>query len=187
MSHSGLLALIGLGSNRRHGRFGRPEGILRAAVAALAAGGLRVERVSGFFPTPPMGPGGRRFANAVIAARWDGDGGDGDARALLALLKAVERDFGRKGGRRWGDRVLDLDVLALGLLVVREKGLVVPHTGLAGRRFVLDPLVEVAPDWRHPVLNATARQLRARAMRPKRRPIARGPLAQSVERTPFKR
>jgi 2-amino-4-hydroxy-6-hydroxymethyldihydropteridine diphosphokinase len=109
----------------------------------------------------------------VVAALWDGDGGDGDARALLALLKAVERDFGRKGGRRWGDRVLDLDVLALGGLVMREKGLLVPHRGLAVRRFVLDPLVQVAPFWRHPVLNLTAGQLRARAMRPKRRPVAR--------------
>jgi 2-amino-4-hydroxy-6-hydroxymethyldihydropteridine diphosphokinase len=67
--------------------------------------------------------------------------------------------------------VLDLDVLAFGGLVLREKGLVVPHRGLAARRFVLDPLVEVAPDWRHPVLNATVRQLRARAMRPKRRRV----------------
>lgn len=135
---------------------------------ALEAAGLRVERVSGFFATPPMGPGGRRFANAVLSARWDGD-----ARALLRLVKDVEQGFGRRGGQRWGDRVLDLDVLALSGVVLREKGLVVPHRGLAVRRFVLDPLVEVAPLWRHPVLNLTARQLRARAMRPKRRPVAR--------------
>lgn len=115
-----------------------------------------------------MGPGGRRFANAVVRARFDGD-----ARALLAVLKAVERDFGRKGGRRWGDRVLDLDLLGLGAVVLREKGLQVPHAGLAERRFVLDPLVEVAGDWRHPVMNATATQLRARAMRPKRRDLVR--------------
>lgn len=153
-----------------------------AAVDALAEAGLMVERVSKVWPTPPMGPGGRRFANAVVAGRWGGD-----ARGLLAVLKAVEREFGRRGGRRWGDRVLDLDLLGLGDLVVREAGLSVPHGGLAGRRFVLDPLVEVAADWRHPVLNATARQLRARAMRPKARPFACGPLAQSVERTPFKR
>lgn len=139
-----------------------------AAVAALEAAGLRVERVSTLMATPPMGPGGRRFANAVVAARWNGD-----ARALLAVLKAVEQDFGRRGGKRWGDRVLDLDVLALGGAVVREKGLQVPHAGMAARRFVLDPLVQVAGDWRHPVLNATPRQLRARAMRPKRRPAAR--------------
>lgn len=141
---------------------------MRAAVEALAAAGLRVERVSRAYPTPPMGPGGRRFANAVVRARFDGD-----ARALLAVLKAVERDFGRTGGRRWGDRVLDLDMLGFGGVVLREKGLTVPHAGLAERRFVLDPLVEVAGDWRHPVMNATARQLRARAMRPKRRGLVR--------------
>ncbi|MBB6228410.1 2-amino-4-hydroxy-6-hydroxymethyldihydropteridine diphosphokinase [Polymorphobacter multimanifer] len=164
------LALIGLGSNRRHGLYGRPEGVLRAAVAALLAAGLRVERVSKVHATAPMGPGGRRFANAVLAARWGGD-----AHGLLALVKAVERDFGRRGAQRWGDRVLDLDVLALGDVVVREAGLVVPHAGLAVRRFVLAPLVEVAPGWRHPVLGLTARQLHVRALRPKRAPLRVGP------------
>lgn len=146
-----------------------------AAVAALVKAGLRVERVSRVRATAPMGPGGRRFANAVLAARWGGD-----ARALLALVKSVERDFGRRGAQRWGDRVLDLDVLALGDVVVRERGwpgvaLVVPHAGLAVRRFVLAPLVEVAPGWRHPVLGLTARQLHVRALRPKRAPLRVGP------------
>lgn len=158
------LALIGLGSNRRHGLFGRPETVLQAAVAALVAAGLRVERVSTVRATAPMGPGGRRFANAVVAARWGGD-----ARGLLMLVKRVERDFGRRGAQRWGDRILDLDVLALGREIVRERGLIVPHPGLPERLFVLDPLIEVAADWRHPVSGLSARQLRARAMRPKRR------------------
>jgi 2-amino-4-hydroxy-6-hydroxymethyldihydropteridine diphosphokinase len=137
---------------------------LRAAVAALQAAGLEIERVSALHATAPMGPGGRRFANAVLAARWDGE-----AAALLALLKAVEQAFGRRSGQRWGDRVLDLDLLALGGVRMTTPGLVVPHPGLAVRRFVLDPLVEVAAEWRHPVLNATARQLRARLLRPKPR------------------
>lgn len=163
MGHGPLLALIGLGSNRCHGRHGRPEGVLRAAVRALAGEGLAIERVSRLHATAPLGPGGRRFANAALAARWAGT-----PATLLALLKRVERDFGRRRGQRWGDRVLDLDLLALGPLVVRAPGLTVPHPGLAQRRFVLDPLVEIAAGWRHPLHNATVRQLRARAMRPKR-------------------
>jgi 2-amino-4-hydroxy-6-hydroxymethyldihydropteridine diphosphokinase len=158
----GRVALIGLGSNRRHGRLGRPEAVVLAAVAALADAGLAIEAVSGVRATAPMGPGGRRFANAVVRGRWAGEAAD-----LLAMLKAVEQGFGRRGGRRWGDRVLDLDLLALGEGVWRTPGLSVPHPGLAARRFVLDPLVEVAPGWRHPLLGWTARQLRARAMRPK--------------------
>ena len=136
---------------------------MRAAVEALRARGLRVERLSRLLPTAPLGPGGRRFANAALVAGWDGD-----ARGLLTVLKAVEREFGRRGSRRWGDRVLDLDILGLGGLVVRQRGLRVPHPALHLRAFVLDPLVEVAADWRHPVKNATVRQLRARLLRPKR-------------------
>jgi 2-amino-4-hydroxy-6-hydroxymethyldihydropteridine diphosphokinase len=162
--HDPLLALIAMGSNRCHGRHGRPEGVLRAAVAALEEKGLAVQQVSRLHATAPVGPGGRRFANAALRAHWAGD-----AATLLALLQQVERDFGRRRARRWGDRVLDLDLLALGRQVVRAPGLRVPHPGLAKRRFVLDPLVEVAPCWRHPQRNATVRQLRARAMRPKRR------------------
>lgn len=163
LRHDDALALIGLGSNRRHGRYGRPEEVLRAALTALEAAGVQVVRVSGVYPTAPMGPGGRRFANMAVAARWEGEPG-----TLLGVLKQVERAFGRRRGQRWGDRVLDLDLLALGGAVVRERGLIVPHPGLAVRRFVLDPLGEVAPFWRHPVLNLTVRQLRARLLRSKR-------------------
>ncbi|MBC7520645.1 MAG: 2-amino-4-hydroxy-6-hydroxymethyldihydropteridine diphosphokinase [Sandarakinorhabdus sp.] len=156
--------LIALGSNRRHGVHGRPEAVVAAAIAALEARGLRVVAASRIHPTAPLGPGGRRFANAAVAVR--------SALPLpevLATIKRIERDFGRRGGRRWGDRVLDLDIIGAGAAVVRGKSLQVPHPALAVRRFVLDPLVEIAPDWRHPIQVLSVRQLRARAMRPKAR------------------
>jgi 2-amino-4-hydroxy-6-hydroxymethyldihydropteridine diphosphokinase len=156
--------LIALGSNRRHGRHGRPEGVLRAVVAELAARGLETVRVSRLRPTAPVGPGGRRFANGAVAVR-----SALPLPAVLRLIKQLERDFGRRGGRRWGDRVLDLDIIGAGDAVLRQGGLTVPHPGVASRRFVLDPLVDIAPDWRHPLSHLTARQLRARAMRPKAR------------------
>lgn len=160
------IILIALGSNRCHGRHGRPAGVVRAALAEMSRLG-RVARVSPIFDTAPIGPGSRRYANAVAALDWPGRLPD-----LLAALKAVERGFGRKRGRRWGDRVLDLDIIAAGSAVLRSPGLAVPHPRLAERRFVLDPLVTVAPGWRHPLLGLTARQLRARALRPKGSPRA---------------
>ena len=154
--------LIALGSNRLHGTHGRPEGVVRAAIAALDAAGLAVGVRSAITSTTPLGPSKRRFANAVVAVTTGLPLG-----VVLARLQAIERDFGRRRGRRWAARVLDLDIIAAEDVVTAnwrraERGLIVPHRGLATRRFVLDPLAEIAPGWRHPVLHLTARQLRAR-------------------------
>ncbi len=160
------ITLIALGSNRCHGRHGRPAGVVRAALAELALL-APVLLVSAIHDTAPIGPGSRRYANAVALIDWPHG-----LPALLAALKAIERGFGRRRGRRWGDRVLDLDILAAGSTRLRAPGLIVPHPRIAQRRFVLDPLVGVAPDWRHPVENLTARQLRRRLLRPKGLPRA---------------
>lgn len=154
--------LIALGSNRRHGRHGSPAGVVAAAVAALDAAGLRVVRRSRTHVTAAVGPGGRRFANAVVAVTTDLD-----PVAVLAVLNRIERDFGRRGARRWGARVLDLDLLAQGAAMLETRHLTLPHPRLHNRAFVLDPLVEIAPDWRHPRLGATVRQLHARLHRPR--------------------
>ncbi len=135
-----------------------------AAMAALDGADLAVLRRSRIHATAPLGPGGRRFANAVVIV----------ASALplpeiLRTIKKIESDFGRRGGQVWGDRVLDMDIIGAGAVIYRTKSLQIPHPRMASRRFVLDPLLEIAPDWRHPVLHATVRQLRQRAMRPKRR------------------
>jgi 2-amino-4-hydroxy-6-hydroxymethyldihydropteridine diphosphokinase len=156
--------LIALGSNRRHGRHGRPEAVIDAAVAAMARSGLTILAVSRTYATAPIGPGGRRFANAAVAIS-----SQMPLPALLEALKAIEADFGRRGGRRWGDRVLDLDIVGAGTVRIVSRRLKVPHPRFATRRFVLDPLVEIAPDWRPPGHAATVRQLRFRAMRPKAR------------------
>jgi len=134
---------IALGSNRRHGRHGPPERVIRAAVGALAASGLRMVAVSPVRRTPALGPAGRAFANAAVLVdtRFD-------PPALLALLKATEAAFGRRRGRRWGPRVLDLDILLWSGGRWRARGLIVPHAALEERDFVLRPLVAIAPDWR---------------------------------------
>ena len=151
---------IALGSNRRHGRHGAPTGILRAAIEALERAGLTVRAVSPILRTAALGPAGRSFANAAILAETGLE-----PPALLALVKGIERSFGRRRGRRWGARVLDLDILLWSGGTWASRKLQVPHPHLAKRRFVLDPLVHIAPDWHLP--QGTVRQLRARLTRPK--------------------
>ncbi|WP_408988170.1 2-amino-4-hydroxy-6-hydroxymethyldihydropteridine diphosphokinase [Sphingomonas sp. SUN039] len=111
----------------------------------------------------PLGPGKRRYANAVALIE-----SDLAPPALLALFKSIERAHGRRPGRRWGDRVLDLDIIGWSGGIWATRTLSIPHPAFRERRFVLAPLVEVAPDWRDPVTNLAARHLLARLDR--RRP-----------------
>jgi len=84
-----------------------------------------------------------------------------DPPAMLAALKAIERKFGRRPGRRWGERVLDLDIVAWSGGRFASRGLTIPHPRLADRDFVLGPLAAVAPSW--PISGAlTPRHLAAR-------------------------
>lgn len=152
------LYAIGIGSNRRHGRFGRPSGVVEAAIA-------RLDQDFGLFDASPivlnpaLGGAGREFANAValVESRLK-------PPAMLAVLKAIECEFGRRAGKRWGCRVLDLDLVAWSGGKWRARGLTIPHPALDQRSFVLGPLASVAPNW--PVRGAlTARHLAHRLAR----------------------
>lgn len=148
---------IGLGSNRRHGRHGGPSAVLKAAIASLAAGRMEILALSRIRLTPALGPAGRSFANAAMLVRSELQPPD-----LLRLLKALEQEFGRRPGRRWGPRVLDLDILLWSQGAYEGPGLIIPHPAMRERDFVLDPLCELAPDWRDPISGLTVRQLFAR-------------------------
>jgi 2-amino-4-hydroxy-6-hydroxymethyldihydropteridine diphosphokinase len=152
---------IALGSNRRS-RHGSPAQTLRAALAGLDG----VRAVSTIRATPALGPAGRGFANAVaiVDSKLEPD-------ALLAELKAMERAFGRRPGRRWGPRVLDLDIILWSGGAWGGPGPIVPHPEFRVRAFVLQPLAELVPGWRDPVTGATVRQLLARLTA--RRPVPR--------------
>ena len=159
--------IIALGSNRRHNRCGPPEAVVRAAFDAFADHGIEVIARSRLHVTAPVGPSERNFVNAAVLGETALS-----PDALLAALKHIELSFGRRRGRRWAARVLDLDIIAYGDRVIPSRlswpiarGLVVPHRSMHLRRFVLDPVAEVAPGWRHPVLNRSVRQLRARSAR----------------------
>jgi len=154
------LYAIALGSNRRHGRHGSPNGVVRAAITAIEQAGMSVHRISPILRTPALGPAGRSFANAALI----GESALAPPELLMAL-KRIEREFGRRRGRRWGPRVLDLDILLWSGGAWRTPHLVIPHSQIAARRFVLDPLVRIAPGWR--AGQGTIRQLHARLTRPK--------------------
>ncbi len=151
---------IGIGSNRRHGRHGSPTRIIEAVLTLLCP----IAR-SRIFQTTPLGPSSRRFANAAALIETPLV-----PPALILLLKRIERDFGRRRGQRWGARVLDLDMLLWSGGSWAGPGLLIPHPRMSQRRFVLDPLAEIAPDWRIP-RHGTVRQCAARLTRP--RPVHR--------------
>lgn len=144
---------IALGSNRRHHRHGAPERVIAAATAALKELG-RIVAISPIIPTPALGPAGRRFANAAVLME-----SDLDPAALLIRLKALEHGFGRRAGRRWGPRVLDLDIILWSGGCFAETGLTIPHTEFRKRGFVLRPLAAIVPAWRDPLTHRTIRQL----------------------------
>jgi 2-amino-4-hydroxy-6-hydroxymethyldihydropteridine diphosphokinase len=153
--------IIALGSNRRHGRYGSPAQILRAAVVALRGTGLEISQVSRLRTTAPVGPKQRGYVNAAVRGTTCLSPSD-----LLTMLHGIEREFGRRRRRKWGPRVLDLDLIAYGHLVTRSADLMLPHPEMHRRSFVLDPLCDIHPDWRHPTLGLSARQLRVRLTRP---------------------
>lgn len=146
--------LIALGSNRRHHRHGPPRQVLGAALAALNAAGLTVEVASPMLTTRPLGPARRSYANAaaVIASELMPD-------AVLGRLKHIEMAFGRRRGRRWGERVLDLDIVLWEGGPWSSPGLTVPHRAFRHRAFVLRPALAVAAQWRDPLTGLTLRQL----------------------------
>lgn len=160
---SDCLYAIALGSNRRS-RHGSPTATVRAAIATLVTQG-EIERASAVRTTPALGPAGRAFANAVVLLRTDSA-----PDALLAELKRIERAFGRRGGRRWGARVLDLDIVLWSHGAWGGPGPIIPHPEYRVRRFVLEPLAQVAPDWRDPLTRLTVRQTLARLTAPRPAP-----------------
>lgn len=131
-------AYLGLGSN-----IGDKAAMLDAAVAGLAARpGIRVTARSRNYRTPPWGDTDQDwFLNGALAVETDLD-----PHALLDACLAVEKELGRVRERRWGPRVIDIDLLSYEGAAVEDERLILPHRFVRQRAFVLVPLAEIAPD-----------------------------------------
>ena len=142
MSDATHLYAIAIGSNRRHVRHGRPAGVVEAAIARLDAE-FDLFDASPIILNKAVGGAGRDFANAVALVE-----SDRDPEGMLSMLKAREHEFGRRPGKRWGPRVLDLDLVAWDGARFVSPRLTIPHPRLKDRDFVLGPLAAIAPAWR---------------------------------------
>jgi 2-amino-4-hydroxy-6-hydroxymethyldihydropteridine diphosphokinase len=141
---------LGLGSN-----MGDRAAMLQAAVCALESPRLHILRVSPVYETEPMDvPGQHWFLNQVAEAETDLF-----PLQLLRRIAKVEAQLGRRRLAPKGPRTIDIDILLLGNSVVTMPSLEIPHPRLRGRRFVLAPLADLAPDLRDPVTRKTVREL----------------------------
>jgi len=158
--------LVGLGANCP-GPWGRPADTIARALRELARAGVTVEAVSAFYETAAVGRAGQpAYVNAVALIDTHLP-----PEALLWLLKRIEREAGRRGGSPWGRRTLDIDILDHKGRIEHWQGkhprfaragprpLVLPHPWIEKQPFVLRPLLDVAPNWRHPVTKRSARAL----------------------------
>jgi 2-amino-4-hydroxy-6-hydroxymethyldihydropteridine diphosphokinase len=137
--HGEVPALVGLGLGAN---LGDPTANLRRAVEALTQAGLRFEALSSLYRTKPWGVTDQPdFVNACALARTDLE-----PLALLDLVQETEQALGRRRTRRWGPRVIDIDLLFYGDTAWRDARLTLPHPGLMERAFVLLPMAEIAPE-----------------------------------------
>ena len=136
---------------------GDREAMLQAALDQLQSPDLRIVRVSSVYETEPTDlPQQRWFLNLVAEAQTDLF-----PRQLLARVQKVEQQLGRRRLTPKGPRTIDIDILFYGNFVVRLPALVIPHERFAARRFVLAPMVELAPDLRDPLSRRSMRDLLA--------------------------
>jgi 2-amino-4-hydroxy-6-hydroxymethyldihydropteridine diphosphokinase len=141
---------LSLGSN-----VGDRAGNLEAAIERLGKLG-KVMAVSSFYETEPVEFAAQPwFLNCVVELDTERM-----PKQLLAAILDIEKEMGRRRIKKKGPRTLDIDMLLFGNSIVKMKGLTIPHPAMHERRFVLEPLAEIAPEARHPVLKRSIRELR---------------------------
>ena len=144
------LVYLSLGSN-----VGDRAANLNAAIERLRSLG-EVAAVSSFYETEPVEFAAQPwFLNCAVKLNTEKM-----PKQLLNAVLDIEKEMGRKRLKKKGPRTIDIDILLFGNSVIDTKGLTVPHPAMHERRFVLEPLAEIAPEVRHPVFKRTARELR---------------------------
>jgi 2-amino-4-hydroxy-6-hydroxymethyldihydropteridine diphosphokinase len=148
-------AFIGIGSNLGD----RKANFLEALDRIQKIPGTRIVKQSSLYESEPLGDAKTWFVNAVVELETESG-----ANELLKRLKQIETAMGRKRvrGKRWGSRVIDLDILFFDNEIINKRTLKVPHPELHNRRFVLAPLSELAPQFIHPKLSVSVSELLAR-------------------------
>ena len=167
-------AFIALGSNSTHEGLSSLD-LLKQAILEMQGSNLHLQAISRFYTNPayPIGSG-PDFVNAVVQVCTHDR-----AQNVLEVLHSIEKKYGRFRSKRWGERTLDLDLLAFGQTVAPNKSvyiywhdldlqnqkckiptdLILPHPRMHERAFVLIPLLDIAPYWIHPILNKTTNEL----------------------------
>lgn len=143
------LVYLSLGSN-----VGERDAQLRDAQSRLGAAG-RIVAASSFYETEPVEFTQQPwFLNCAVALETP----QTPARLMTSILR-IEREMGRRRVQKKGPRTIDIDILLFGNVIVESKQLTIPHPAMHLRRFVLEPLAEIAPDVQHPVFKKTIREL----------------------------
>lgn len=176
MPENSCVTLVAVGGNLTND-IGDVKAIVSRSVVELSRKGAVIRAVSRFFSTPAFPRGsGPDFINLAVCAAWACSPED-----ALALLHDIETDLGRVRTQRWGPRTIDLDLIAAGDAVRPDADiqrawaalpageqlsqapddLVLPHPRMQDRAFVLVPLRDIAPDWRHPLTGLTVDQMAA--------------------------
>lgn len=150
--------VIGLGANLARNQSSILDGLNRAKVR-LEISGLKIVNQSSWWSSAAWpNPDDPEYLNGVVLV----EPGPGP-QEIMQLLQGVENEFGRQRGAANAARTLDLDLIAHGRTVLNSPALILPHPRAAERLFVMGPLAEIAPAWRHPVLNRTAADLASAA------------------------
>ena len=152
------MILIAIGSNLPHPVYGNPIGVCEAAVEAIEGAGCRIAAVSRWFRSAPVPASDQPdYVNGVISIETRFS-----PAILLQKLHEIEAEFGRRRGEANAARILDLDLLDHdGVVENGEIPPILPHPRLSERAFVLYPLLDIAPNWMHPVTKLSAAALAA--------------------------
>lgn len=143
-------AFIGLGSN-----LGDKRKNIAIALKRLKDRGIKIIKISSLIETEPYGYKEQdKFLNAVCLVETNCS-----PHKLLKILLKIEKEMGRVRNIKWGPRIIDLDIIFYDNIILKDEDLVIPHSDAHNRIFVMGPLSEIAPDFVHPVLKKTVKEI----------------------------